>query len=124
MIQLLIVDDHPIVRAGLIQLFAYEPDIVVSGKAENGAVALSLIRGGVPCQVVLTDLNMPEIDGIELTKTLTAEFPEISVILLTMHAKEGFAEKAMEAGAKAFVLKDTEAEELIGTVRTVAARAN
>lgn len=123
MIQLLIAEDNAVVRNSLTMLFEAEEDITVSGQAENGEQALELLKWGVPCDILLTDISMPYMGGIELTNKVTADFPNISVLVLTMHDSR-FNDKAREAGAKGFLLKQGAPQELINVIRLVSKGGN
>jgi DNA-binding NarL/FixJ family response regulator len=117
-IEILIADDHQMLREGLRSLLEREPGIAVVGEAANGAEAVSLSREMRPA-VVIMDIEMPEINGIEATRRITAEMPEIKVIGLSMHADADVVESMKQAGATAFVAKDSAFERLVSAVRAV-----
>ncbi|HEY0054621.1 MAG TPA: response regulator transcription factor [Pedobacter sp.] len=121
MIKLILVEDNEIVRKGLIGLLEAEEDMEIIGEVAGGLQALELLRGGVQPDIVLTDLNMPEMDGIELTRRISSssELSFVKVIILTMHAKQIFVDKALEVGAKGYLLKNGEFEELYDAIRQV-----
>jgi DNA-binding NarL/FixJ family response regulator len=115
-IRILIADDHPIVRNGLRGAFANEPDIDVAGEAANGREAVELaIREGV--DVVLMDLRMPEVDGVQAIAALGQRAPGIRVLVLTTFDSETDVLPAIEAGATGYLLKDAAPEELLRAVR-------
>jgi DNA-binding NarL/FixJ family response regulator len=115
-IRLLVADDHGIVREGLERLFATVPDVVVVGSAADGREAVALADQTVP-DVVLMDVGMPEIDGVEATRLIIAAHPDCRVIMLTVEADEGRIHDAMQAGAVGYLLKDTRADDVVRTVQ-------
>ena len=119
-IKLLLVEDNTIVREGIAGLIEIQEDLEVIGEAAGGPEALSLLQGGLRPDIVLTDLNMPVMDGIELTERICAlAISNISVIMLTMHNKQIFVDKSFKAGAKGFLLKNGDFEELFMGIRQV-----
>jgi DNA-binding NarL/FixJ family response regulator len=121
MIRVLIVDDQPLVRAGLRVLFEGEPDIAVVGEAAHGEEALSLTRHAQP-DVVLMDIRMPVLDGIEATRQIAAEerLAAVRVLILTTFELDEYVFEALRAGASGFLLKDAEPVELLQAIRVVA----
>jgi DNA-binding NarL/FixJ family response regulator len=121
MIRVLIVDDQPLVRAGLRVLFEAEQDIAVAGEAANGDEALSLARHARP-DVVLMDIRMPVLDGLEATRQIAAEeqLAEVKVLILTTFESDEYVFEALRAGASGFLLKDAEPTELLHALRVVA----
>jgi DNA-binding NarL/FixJ family response regulator len=120
MIKLLLVEDNTLVRKGIASLLEAEEDMEVIAEASDGQQALDLLGSGVKPDVVLTDLNMPGIDGIELTRQIcSSEFSSVKVIILTMHAKQVYVDKALEAGALGYLLKNGEFEEIYHAIRVV-----
>ncbi len=117
-IRLLIVDDHTVVRDGLSIMLGREKDFTVVGEAKNGLEALEKTRELRP-DVVLMDLRMPELDGVEAMKRIREEDPEIKFIVLTTYDTDEYIFDAIEAGAKGYLLKDTSREELFRAVRAV-----
>jgi DNA-binding NarL/FixJ family response regulator len=115
-IRLLIVDDHPVVRDGLSGIFAGDPDFEVVGQAANGVEAVTLAQE-LQADVVLMDLRMPEMGGVEAIKQLRKRTPSAHVIVLTTYDTEGEVLSAIEAGATGYLLKDAPREELIRAVR-------
>ena len=118
-IRVLIADDHTIVRSGVRLLLEGEPDIEVVGEALDGSEALALAETLRP-DVVLMDIAMPGIDGLEATRQLKARWPDIKVLALTMHRTEEYFFEMLQAGASGYVLKAAETGELIHAVRVVA----
>jgi PAS domain S-box-containing protein len=115
-IRVLIADDHLIVRQGLVMLLAREPNIEVIGQANSGEEALELARHHIP-DVVLMDVSMPVMDGIEATRRIKAEFPHIGVVGLSMHGEDEMAHAIRDAGADDYVSKVAPSEELVGAIR-------
>ena len=114
--RLLIVDDHPIVRQGLVQLVEKQPDLEVVGQAENAQQAMEHIqRGGVDLAVV--DLSLPGLSGIELIKQIKMHDETIDVLVLSMHDQLFYAERALRAGATGYVMKQEPIETVVEAVR-------
>ncbi|MFB9238834.1 response regulator [Plantactinospora siamensis] len=119
MISVLLVDDHPVVRAGIRGMLAGEPDITVDGEAASGVEALTLARTLRPT-VVLMDLRMPGLDGAAAAARLLALLPDTRVVVLTTYETDGDILRAVEAGAAGYLLKDASRAELIEAVRGAA----
>lgn len=120
MITLIVVDDHALVREGLRRLLQDCPDMQVLGEASDGHEAIRLTRKLQP-QVVVMDLSMPELDGIETTKRLSEEGLATKVLILTMHANEEYAIRALQAGACGFIGKGSPSLEVVDAIRKIAA---
>jgi DNA-binding NarL/FixJ family response regulator len=118
-VKLLIVDDHPIVRAGFEGMLAGTPDLEVVGEAENGEEAVRL-AGRVRPDVVLMDLRMPVMDGVEATSRIKDGVPHTNVLVLTTYDSDADILRAIEAGATGYLLKDTPREELFRAIRSAA----
>ncbi|MBL8058219.1 MAG: response regulator transcription factor [Anaerolineales bacterium] len=118
-IRLLIVDDHLVVRLGLRTLLESEPDITVVGEAGNGAEALAAAQQLQP-DVVVMDISMPEMDGLEATRRIRAACPNTHILILTVHAQERYLFPVLKAGASGYVLKSTVDTELVDAIRAVA----
>jgi NarL family two-component system response regulator LiaR len=118
-IRVLIVDDHAIVREGLRNFLGLLPDLELVGEAANGAEALAAVASSRP-EVVLMDLVMPEMDGVEATRRLAAEHPKVKVIVLTSFSDDDKLYPAIKAGAVAYLLKDVGARELAEAIRAAA----
>lgn len=119
-IRILIVDDHFIVRMGLIASLKADPDLHVVGEAETGAQAVPMYRKCKP-DVVLMDLRMPDLSGVEATAALGKEFPGAKVIILSSHDLEEDIFRAFQAGARGYLLKDVRVEDLSQAIKAVAA---
>ena len=118
-IRVLLVDDHMIVRVGLKALINAEPDMEVIGEAENGAEGVAAAVALRP-DVVVMDISMPIMDGLEATRRIRQERPEVQVLILTVHAHEKYLFPVLKAGAAGYVLKSTVDTELLDAIRTVA----
>jgi DNA-binding NarL/FixJ family response regulator len=116
--RILIVDDHPIVREGLATILNHEQDLEVCGQAEDAFGALSAIAERQP-DIALVDISLKRSDGIELTKMIKAQYPELSVIVLSVHDESVYAERVLLAGAKGYLMKEVAAEHIVKAVRTV-----
>ncbi len=117
-IRLLIADDHALVRSGLRSMLEREPGIEIVGEARNGREALELCRSLRP-DLVLMDVRMPEMDGLEATRAIKRELPETGVLMVTMHENRDYMLEATKAGAAGYVLKDAPRNELLSAVRRV-----
>lgn len=118
-IRILTVDDHPLIRQGIASMLALESDMEVVGEAADGNEGMAQFRRLLP-DVTLVDLQMPGIDGIELTRRLRGEFPQARLIILTTYRGDANAREALAAGASGYLLKSSLRGELIGAVRRVA----
>lgn len=118
-IQVLIADDHPIVRQGLVALLEQEPDIRVVAQAGNGEEAIALFHLHQP-DVTLMDLRMPQIDGVTAITQICGDCPDARIIVLTTYDGDEDIYRGLQAGAKGYLLKDTEPDELITAMRRVA----
>ena len=118
-IRIIIVDDHPVVRAGLRDMLSGEPDLEVVGEAGDGAEALGLIEHLGP-DVALMDLRMPGLDGVGAIAKISTEHPRTHVLVLTTYDSDADILRAIEAGATGYLLKDTPREELYDAVRATA----
>ena len=116
--KVLMVDDHNIVRQGLCSLFNKEADMEVVGEAEDGRTALKLSRELKP-DVVIMDVNMPGMDGIDATRQIINDTPETRIIALSMYCKKSFVVEMLKAGALGYILKDDAFDELIKAVNIV-----
>lgn len=117
-IKILIADDHPVVREGLMSMVSREPDFIVVGEATNGKEAVAKAVELKP-DIILMDLRMPEMDGVEAMKQIAAVNPQIKFIILTTFSDDEYIFRGIEAGARAYLLKDTPREELFKAIRTV-----
>jgi two-component system response regulator NreC len=117
-IHVLVADDHTIVRSGVRLLLEAEPDIKVVGEALNGEEAITLSESLRP-DVILMDIAMPGVDGLEATRQIKARWPDIGILVLTMHRTDDYFFEMLKAGASGYVLKGAETSELIHAVRVV-----
>lgn len=116
--KILLVDDHALLRGGVRLLLEEEDDLEIVGEASNGAEAMAKVRELSP-DVVLMDITMPRVDGIEATRNIMAECPDTKVIALSIHGGKRFVENMLGAGAAGYLLKDSAPEELVDAIRTV-----
>jgi DNA-binding NarL/FixJ family response regulator len=119
-IRVVVADDHPIVRAGLTALLGSIPDFEVAGVAANGREAVREVVLTKP-DVALLDLNMPELDGIAVTRELARVAPRVAVLVLTMHEDDDAVFAAMRAGARGYLVKGVEQDDIARAIRSVAA---
>lgn len=117
-IRILIADDHTVVRSGLRSLFASAPDFSVIGEAVNGEEAVQLASECKP-DIVIIDISMPKLSGIEATRIMKKDNPELKVLILTIHESKGYVYQMIRAGANGYVLKNAGKEELFAAVRAV-----
>jgi two-component system, NarL family, invasion response regulator UvrY len=118
-IRVFIIDDHAIVRAGLRQLLAAEPDMQCTGEAEGGGEAIRKLRES-DCDLVLLDIAMPGKNGIETLKQLKKEKPRLRVLMLSMYPEDQYAVRSLKAGAAGYLTKQTPPAELVAAIRHVA----
>ena len=119
-IKVLIVDDHPLLRQGLKTLLELEGEIEVVGLASNGPEGLRLAQQLKP-DVVLLDINMPGMNGIEVAKEMRERQPGAAILVLTIHDDETYVKEMIRSGAKGYLLKDAEPREVVAAIRKVAA---
>ncbi len=117
-IKILIVDDHPVVREGIGSMLKREPDFKILGEASNGLEAIEKVQELSP-DVVLMDLRMPEMDGVEAMIRIKEEKPEVKFIILTTFSDDEYIFKGIAAGARAYLLKDAPRDELFKAIRAV-----
>lgn len=120
MIRVLLVDDQALVRAGFAMVLSAQPDMIVAGEAGDGAEALEVLAA-TPADVVVMDLRMPVMDGVEATRRICAGVAGTRVLALTTFDTDADAFAALQAGASAFLLKNAPPEQLLDAIRTVAA---
>jgi two-component system, NarL family, response regulator DegU len=118
-IKVVLVDDHGIVRNGIKSTLSDAKNIKVIGEASNGLEAIEVVKKLLP-DVVVIDITMPEMNGIEATEIIQKKFPSVKCLILSMHDKEEYVFKSIEAGALGYLLKDTSKEEFIQAINTVA----
>jgi two-component system response regulator NreC len=114
----MLVDDHEIVRAGLRMLLGSQPDMEIVAEASSGAEALELARAHQP-DVVLMDVTMPDMDGMEATRQLKKTCPAVAVLALTIHEEEGYFFQMLDAGASGYIPKRAAPDDLLQAIRTV-----
>lgn len=119
MIQVLIADDHMIVREGLKRILSQSPDLVVAGEACNGQQVLEKLCTG-PYHVLLLDLSLPDRNGLDVLKQVRCQYPALPVLILTMHAEEQYALRAFRAGASGYMTKESAPEQLLQAIQKVA----
>ena len=119
MTTVLVVDDHPLVRAGLIELLGTAEDLQIAGEAWGGGQAVDLAEVLTP-DVILMDLSMPDVDGVEATRRILRAQPQISVVVLTSFGDQGRVLDALAAGAVGYLLKDCDPREVLAAVRSAA----
>jgi two-component system, NarL family, response regulator NreC len=118
-IRILLADDHTILRSGLRLLLDQQPDFKVVAEANNGREAVELVDEEHP-DVAVLDIGMPQLNGIEATQQIVSKESQTKVVILSMHADEGYVLRALKAGARAYILKNSAEADLIRAVRTVA----
>lgn len=118
-ITILLADDHNVLRQGIAQMLDTQDDMRVIAQASNGRQAISLVRAHQP-DIALLDINMPQLDGVEAARHITAEFPETGVIILTMYRRDAYVFEAIKAGASGYLLKEVSLDELLEAIRVVA----
>jgi two-component system response regulator NreC len=118
-IRILLADDHAVVRQGFRAMLAQQPDIVIVGEAGNGREVMALAEKTTPDLIVM-DVAMPELNGIEATRRLTAAMPMVRILALSMHKDSVYVREMLKAGAKGYLLKDSGESDLLDAVRTLA----
>jgi two-component system, NarL family, response regulator len=117
-IRILVVDDHPVVRQGLVGMLEEVPDLTVVGQARNGREAIKIFRQQQP-DVTLMDLRMPQMDGVAAISAICAEFHQARIVILSTYDSDEDIYRGLRSGAKGYLLKDAEPEELLAAIRTV-----
>ncbi len=117
-IRILLADDHSVMRRGLRLLLESQPEFVVVAEASNGRQAAEQAEAAQP-DVAVVDIAMPNSSGIEAAQRMTAELPNIAIVILSMHSDEGYVLRALKAGVKAYVLKDSAGGDLIDAIKAV-----
>jgi DNA-binding NarL/FixJ family response regulator len=114
--RILLVDDHPVLRKGLVRLIDSKEEFVVCGEASTAADAVALIAELKP-HLVVVDIGLPDTNGIELTKTIRAEFPQVPVLILSMHEEALYATRALRAGATGYIVKQDAIDNIAAALR-------
>ena len=117
-LRILLADDHVVMRKGLRALLERQSNLEVVGESENGSETIDLAASLIP-DVVVMDVGMPVLNGIEATKTIVAQNPQISVVILSMHVDESYVMRALKAGARGYLLKDSAPADLMSAIRAV-----
>jgi len=117
-IRIILVDDHAITREGLRSLIEKQADMEVIGDAKDGRKAVELVRELSP-DVVITDISMPNLNGVDATRQIVRDFPKIKVVALSIHSNRAFVADMLKAGASGYVLKECTFDELVDAIRTV-----
>lgn len=117
-IRVMLADDHSLFREGIRSLLEDQEDVEIVGEAEDGLEAIRLVSELNP-SVVLMDINMPVVDGVEATRTILQNNNSVGIIILTMYPQDEYVFQALKAGAKAYLLKDTRSKKLLEVIRTV-----
>ena len=116
--RILIVDDHPMTRAGLTHLINHQPDTLVCGEAENAAQALDLMAVSRP-ELMLIDITLPGKSGLELIKDVKAILPDLPILVISMHDESLYADRVLRAGARGYITKHEGGDKLMGAIRHV-----
>lgn len=117
-IRILLADDHTVLRQGMAQVLESQPDLTVVAQASTGEEAVALAKQHQP-DVILMDINMPKLDGVAAAQQITAVSPKIGIIILTMYRRDEYVFEAIKAGARGYLLKEVELEELLNAIRSV-----
>ncbi len=118
MIRIILADDHAILRHGLSRTIQQQQNMEIVGQAADGLTAVQLVRELSP-DIVIMDVGMPDLNGIEATRQITRDFPQVKIIALSMHSGKKFVTEMFKAGAAGYLLKDCEFDELLLAINTV-----
>jgi two-component system response regulator NreC len=118
MIRIVLADDHVVMRNGLKLLLERQPNFAVAGEAINGREAVEICEKLKP-DVLVLDIAMPNLNGIEAARQISAKLPQIAIVILSMHSDESYVLRALKAGARAYLLKDSAEADLINAIRAV-----
>ena len=116
--RILVVDDHPVMRKGVVQWITHHDDLEVCGEAETVLDAISLVEKSKP-DLVLTDISLKGKDGLDLIKSLGAMYPELPVLVLSMHNESLYARRALRAGARGYIMKKDGGEHVVEAIREI-----
>jgi DNA-binding NarL/FixJ family response regulator len=117
--RIILVEDHPIVRQGLAQIINEQPDLMVVGEADTAARALEIIRAGSPPDLVILDVSLPKTNGLELIKQIKFELPNLKMLIISMHDESLYAERALRAGARGYVMKKEPSQKMLLAINHV-----
>jgi two-component system, NarL family, response regulator DegU len=117
-VKIVLVDDHKLFREGIKRILDFEEDFDVVAEGDDGGQVINLVRNHQP-DVVLMDINMPTMNGVEATKNLMTQFPDVKVIILSIHDDETYVTHALKTGAQGYLLKEMETNELIEAIKVV-----
>jgi DNA-binding NarL/FixJ family response regulator len=117
-IKLIIADDHEILANGMASILAKQPDFEMLGTAKNGVEVLDMMSKN-PAHVIIMDLNMPEMDGIETTQILKKKYPKVKVLILSMFDREGYIQSALDIGVDGYVLKNIGETEIVSAIHRI-----
>lgn len=117
-VRIILADDHTIVRHGLSKLITQEEDMEIVAQADNGYFTIELVKKLMP-DVVIMDIGMPDLNGIEATRLIIRDFPDVKIIALSMHSGHKFVTEMFKAGAMAYLLKNCASEELVNAIKLV-----
>ena len=117
--QILLVDDHPMMRHGMAMLINMEPDLEVFAQAGDGEETLAILRNNQHVDIVLLDVTLKTISGFEVIKNIHSHYPELPVLFVSMHDETIYAERALRAGARGYVMKQEPGEVLVNAIREV-----
>lgn len=118
MINIVLADNNKAIRKGLRALLALEPDFAIIGEAENGLEAIEIVRSCLP-DVVILDLMMPDMNGIEVARRLCRDYPETRIVVLSIYRDEAYVLESLRSGAKAYILKESPPELLSQAIRAI-----
>ena len=116
--QIMLVDDHPVMREGLAQMLNHEPDMTVCGQFENAARAFAALAAQLP-DLVIVDLSLKGSSGLELVKDIKASYPKLKVLVLSMYDESLYAERVLRAGGAGYIMKEEATEQVLGAIRKV-----
>ncbi|MBN8220146.1 MAG: response regulator transcription factor [Spirochaetes bacterium] len=119
-LRIVLADDHPILRSGLKNLIHENPTMTVVAEAENGAAVLDILREK-SCDMLILDLSMPKVSGLEILETIRGSYPDLKVLVLSMHKEPEFVQKAFAKKVHGYLLKDEAFDKLISAIKTIAA---
>lgn len=119
MIRTMIADDHPLMIDGIKNTLAESPEVEIVAEASNGYEVLKLLNEGLKVDVILMDINMPKLDGLDCTRKVTKEHPEVKVIALSQYDEKRFVKRMIKNGAAGYLLKDSSRDDLVEAIQAV-----